>query len=94
MTNVKIAHIWHAVRLHPSTLSYRSARRKTPNGRLRFGQCSRYLASLVAGDAITISVLASEMLLPPDRLAPVVLAGLGTGMAPFRAFIQVRIRSI
>lgn len=62
----------------------------TPKGRHCFGQCSHYLAGLRAGAPITVSVLTSEMHLPADHAAPVLMAGLGTGMAPFRAFIQER----
>ncbi len=62
----------------------------TPKGRRCFGQCSHYLAGLRPGAPITVSVLTSEMHLPADPAAPVLMAGLGTGMAPFRAFIQER----
>jgi len=39
---------------------------------------------------MTVSVAPSLMKLPPKNTQPVVMAGLGTGMAPFRAFIQER----
>jgi sulfite reductase alpha subunit-like flavoprotein len=63
----------------------------TPKGRAAHGLASHYLAGLREGDPITISVLHSEMHLPKDPLAPIFMAGLGTGMAPFRAFIQERV---
>ncbi len=62
----------------------------TPRGRRCFGQCSHYLAGLRPGAPVTVSVITSEMHLPADPTAPVLMAGLGTGMAPFRAFIQER----
>ena len=58
--------------------------------RRRFGQCSHYLAGLAVGAEVSVSVMGSEMHLPADPRAPVVMAGLGTGMAPFRAFVQER----
>ena len=62
----------------------------TPTGRLRFGQCSTYLASLDVGDAIRAEVRKSTMKLPRDPSRPIVMAGLGTGLAPFRAFALER----
>lgn len=56
----------------------------------RFGHCTRYLSGLVPGDIVTVSVKPSVMTLPPLDSQPIVMAGLGTGMAPFRAFIQER----
>ncbi|KAJ7276267.1 hypothetical protein B0H12DRAFT_1227435 [Mycena haematopus] len=47
----------------------------TPSGSPRYGQCTRYLAGLK---------------LPPDTRQPLIMAGLGTGAAPFRAFLQHR----
>lgn len=59
-------------------------------GKPRFGQCTRYMTSLKVGDNVTVSIKPSVMKLPPLDSQPVIMAGLGTGMAPFRAFIQER----
>ncbi|GES75561.1 sulfite reductase (NADPH) flavoprotein alpha-component [Rhizophagus clarus] len=56
----------------------------------RFGQCTRYLSGLKVGDSVTVSIKPSVMKLPPRDSQPVIMAGLGTGMAPFRAFIEER----
>jgi sulfite reductase (NADPH) flavoprotein alpha-component len=59
-------------------------------GKKRYGQCTRYLSNLKVGDNVTVSIKPSVMKLPPLDSQPVIMAGLGTGMAPFRAFIQER----
>ncbi|KAJ2372813.1 sulfite reductase [NADPH] flavoprotein component, partial [Coemansia sp. RSA 2603] len=59
-------------------------------GRARTGQCTRFLDALAPGDAVVVSVKPSVMKLPPLDAQPVIMAGLGTGMAPFRAFIEER----
>ena len=56
----------------------------------RFGQATRYLNSLPIGAPVTVSVKPSVMKLPPKTTAPIIMAGLGTGLAPFRAFVQER----
>jgi sulfite reductase (NADPH) flavoprotein alpha-component len=61
-----------------------------PKGRDRFGQATRYLNSLAVGTPVTVSVKPSVMKLPPKTTAPIIMAGLGTGLAPFRAFVQER----
>lgn len=59
-------------------------------GRTRYGQATRYLSKLPVGTAVTVSVKPSVMKLPTKDSAPLIMAGLGTGLAPFRAFVQYR----
>lgn len=59
-------------------------------GRTRYGQATRYLSKLPVGTAVTVSVKPSVMKLPTKDTAPLIMAGLGTGLAPFRAFVQYR----
>ncbi|KAI0453794.1 sulfite reductase flavoprotein component [Xylaria acuta] len=59
-------------------------------GRTRYGQATRYLSRLPVGAAVTASVKPSVMKLPTRDDAPLIMAGLGTGLAPFRAFVQYR----
>lgn len=61
-----------------------------PKGRVRFGQATRYLNKLKIGALVTVSVKPSVMKLPPSSTQPLIMAGLGTGLAPFRAFVQHR----
>ncbi|KAF9890212.1 hypothetical protein FE257_006124 [Aspergillus nanangensis] len=61
-----------------------------PNGRERYGLATRYLSALRPGSPITVSVKSSVMKLPPKSTQPLIMAGLGTGLAPFRAFVQHR----
>lgn len=69
---------------------------QTPTGRSRLGQCTRYLANLLAESEtgkevfLTVDIKPSILRLPPSSKQPIIMAGLGTGMAPFRAFIQER----
>ena len=61
-----------------------------PKGRDRFGQATRFLSRLKLGAPITVSIKPSVMKLPPKSTQPLIMAGLGTGLAPFRAFVQHR----
>ena len=61
-----------------------------PKGRDRFGQATRFLNKLRIGAPVTVSVKPSVMKLPPKSTQPLIMAGLGTGLAPFRAFVQYR----
>lgn len=60
-------------------------------GRGRFGHCSKYLSDLNIGDELVVSVKPSVMKLPPLSEQPIVMSGLGTGLAPFKAFIEEKI---
>ncbi|KJR86918.1 sulfite reductase (NADPH) flavoprotein alpha-component [Sporothrix schenckii 1099-18] len=59
-------------------------------GRKRYGNASRYLSLLRPGAQVTVSVKPSVMKLPALATTPLIMAGLGTGLAPFRAFVQYR----
>jgi len=61
-----------------------------PQARDRFGQATRFLNKLRVGASVTVSVKPSVMKLPPKSTQPLIMAGLGTGLAPFRAFVQHR----
>ncbi len=62
------------------------------NGREHRGVCSVYFADRVEeGDSIPIVHEPNEKFrLPPDDLTPIIMVGTGTGIAPFRAFLQQR----
>ena len=61
-------------------------------GRQRKGVCSTFLADRITDDT-TIPVYIdhnNNFKLPTDPAAPVIMIGPGTGIAPFRAFVQER----
>lgn len=62
-----------------------------PRGRLRYGHASKYLSDLKIGDELVVSVKPSVMKLPPLSTQPIIMSGLGTGLAPFKAFIEEKI---
>ncbi|MCB5189013.1 sulfite reductase subunit alpha [Methylobacillus caricis] len=74
------------VHLTVASVRYRSGER------LRGGVCSTYLADRVAeGDQAGIFVTTNKSFrVPADKSVPVIMVGPGTGIAPFRAFLQER----
>ncbi len=57
----------------------------------RRGVCSTYLADRSPGDEIAVYVQASSNFRPPtDPDTPMIMIGPGTGIAPFRGFLQER----
>jgi sulfite reductase (NADPH) flavoprotein alpha-component len=69
-----------------------AAVRYQTHGRDRKGVCSTYLADLVKpGDVTPLFVQPNKNFrLPADGNTPVIMVGPGTGIAPFRAFVEHR----
>ncbi|KAL6777167.1 NCR2 [Auxenochlorella protothecoides x Auxenochlorella symbiontica] len=61
-----------------------------PGGRRHRGVASSYLARLRPGDRLPVFVRRSAFRLPADPATPIVMIGPGTGLAPFRGFLQDR----
>ncbi|KAG0657549.1 hypothetical protein C6P45_002419 [Maudiozyma exigua] len=60
-------------------------------GRKRYGQASKYISDLKIGQELVVSVKPSVMKLPADPKAPVIMSGLGTGLAPFKAIVEEKL---
>jgi len=64
------------------------------SGRNRIGLCTRWLSELnVDGGAMNLPgfVHASAVVMPSSHEVPMVMVGLGTGIAPMRCFIEERV---
>ncbi|HEY6168902.1 MAG TPA: flavodoxin domain-containing protein, partial [Verrucomicrobiae bacterium] len=60
-------------------------------GRQRAGVCSTFLADRVAADTpVPVFVHTNKAFRPPAPDAPLIMVGPGTGIAPFRAFLEER----
>lgn len=61
------------------------------DGVMREGLCSTYLADRAGNRALPVYVHSnSAFRLPTDNSRPIIMVGPGTGIAPFRAFLQER----
>jgi sulfite reductase (NADPH) flavoprotein alpha-component len=83
-------------RVHPNEIHLTVAvTRYETNGRHRVGVCTTFLADRVAvGTTPTpVFVSHSHFKLPEDGSRDVIMVGPGTGIAPFRAFLQDRAAS-
>ena len=79
--------------LHPQEIHLTVAVvRYETNGRRRVGVCSTYLADRARlGEAdLPVFVAESHFGLPADDSVPIIMVGPGTGVAPFRSFVQDR----
>ncbi|KAK8809827.1 hypothetical protein WA158_000770 [Blastocystis sp. Blastoise] len=66
---------------------------KTPKGVDRHGLCTSYLDRIDLAEGpvqVGVAVRSSAMKIPEDPKTPVIMAGLGTGVAPFRSFVEER----
>lgn len=66
---------------------------KTGTTRKRHGVCSTFMADRIkAGDKVKVFVHSNKNFrLPEDGATPIIMVGPGTGIAPFRAFMQQRV---
>lgn len=64
---------------------------QTPTGRIHDGVCTSYLSTLQPGvDMVPAFIRKSTFKLPRNAATPIIMVGPGTGVAPFRGFIQDR----
>jgi len=66
----------------------------TPSGRFRVGQCTRWLEELdipQKGLRLPATVHKAAVIMPETHETPLLMVGLGTGIAPMRAFIEERV---
>ncbi len=79
---------------HPDSVHLTVATvRFTANGRPRKGVASTFLAERWEGDTTAGVFMQSQQKhfsLPPDGNTPIIMVGPGTGVAPFRAFLEER----
>ena len=64
---------------------------RTHDGGTRHGVCSHYLATRQIGDTVDVYLQRNQHFrLPTNENTPVIMIGPGTGVAPFRAFMEER----
>eukprot|EP00735_Rhodelphis_limneticus_P001152 TRINITY_DN1171_c0_g1::TRINITY_DN1171_c0_g1_i1::g.17301::m.17301 TRINITY_DN1171_c0_g1::TRINITY_DN1171_c0_g1_i1::g.17301 ORF type:complete len:699 (+),score=115.51,sp/Q9SB48/NCPR1_ARATH/35.73/3e-122,FAD_binding_1/PF00667.15/4.9e-60,Flavodoxin_1/PF00258.20/2.2e-27,Flavodoxin_1/PF00258.20/2.5e+03,NAD_binding_1/PF00175.16/2.4e+03,NAD_binding_1/PF00175.16/7e-16,Flavodoxin_5/PF12724.2/0.23 TRINITY_DN1171_c0_g1_i1:68-2164(+) len=79
-------------RVHPNSIHVTCAivREPHPNGGIYEGLCSTWLQRMPVGAKCAVYIRKSTFHLPPQLTTPILMFGPGTGLAPFRAFLQER----
>lgn len=82
--------------VHPKSIHITCAvvHEAMPSGRVHEGVASTWLAACRPGQPIPVFVRPSTFRLPADPTTPVVMVGPGTGLAPFRGFLQERAAAV
>jgi len=63
---------------------------KKPTGKIHKGVCTNWLSIQELGAIAPMHVRKSHFKLPMDPMVPIIMVGPGTGLAPFRGFLQER----
>jgi sulfite reductase (NADPH) flavoprotein alpha-component len=80
-----------SLKAHPDQVHFTiDVVRYESRGRKRKGVCSNFLAERSEKTAIPVFPNTSKFRLPEDGNTPIIMVGPGTGIAPFRAFLQDR----
>jgi sulfite reductase (NADPH) flavoprotein alpha-component len=80
-----------SLKAHPDQVHFTiDVVRYTSHGRQRSGVCSTFLAERADNVAVPVFPNASKFRLPEDGNTPIIMIGPGTGIAPFRAYLQER----
>lgn len=91
--NIRLYSIASSLKAHPEQVDLTvAAVRWTAHGRVRSGVCSTFLCErLAAGDAAGVfGQTQKHFRMPESPDAPMIMVGPGTGVAPFRAFLEER----
>ena len=80
-----------SLKAHPEQVHFTlDVVRYESHGRLRQGVCSSFMAERTGDAPMPVFPSSSKFRLPEDPATPIIMVGPGTGIAPFRAFLQER----
>jgi sulfite reductase (NADPH) flavoprotein alpha-component len=80
-----------SLKAHPNQVHFTiDVVRYTSHGRQRGGVCSTFLADRAGEVPVPVFPNVSKFRLPEDGNTPIIMVGPGTGIAPFRAYLQER----